>query len=64
MGGYFFFPGLCLFGRLLLFVFDKIPKTLLIWGATTIRQERVTFYHTNIDDNTLKRGTCLEVNEK
>ena len=31
--GYFFrvFHGLLLFGRLLLFVFDKIPKAMLIW---------------------------------
>ena len=36
-----FFTGLCLFGRLLLFVFDKIPKAMLIWVATIIRQVRV-----------------------
>ena len=41
--GYFFrvFQGLPLFGRLLLFVFDKVPRAMLIWGATTIRQVRV-----------------------
>ena len=41
--GYVFriFHGLLLFGRLLLFVFDKIPRAMLIWGATTIRQVRV-----------------------
>ena len=41
--GYFFrvFHGLLLFGRLLLFVFDKIPRAMLIWGATTIWQVRV-----------------------
>ena len=32
--GYFFM----VFDGLLLFVFDKIPKAMLIWGATTIRQ--------------------------
>ena len=42
--GYVFkiFYGLLLFGRLLLFVFDKIPRAMLIWGATTIQQVRVT----------------------
>ena len=41
--GYVFriFHGLLLFGRLLLFVFDKIPSAMLIWGATTIWQVRV-----------------------
>ena len=40
--GYFFraFHGLLLFGRLLLFVFDKIRRAMLIWEATTIRQVR------------------------
>ena len=43
--GYVFriFHGLLLFGRLLLFVFDKIPRAMLIWGATTILQVRVSF---------------------
>ena len=38
--GYIFriLHGLLLFGRLLLFVFDKIPRAMLIWGATTIWQ--------------------------
>ena len=41
--GLFFevFHGLLLFGRLLLFIFDKIPRAMLIWGATTIWQVRV-----------------------
>ena len=41
--GYVFriFHGLLLFGRLLLFVYDKIPRDMFIWGATTIRQVRV-----------------------
>ena len=41
-----FFP-MGLLGRLLLFVFDKIPKAMLIWGATIIiRQVRVTLFET------------------
>ena len=41
--GLFFevFHGLLLFGRLLIFIFDKIPRAMLIWGATTIWQVRV-----------------------
>ena len=41
--GYSFrvFQGLPLFGRLLLFVYDKIPRAMFILGATTIRQVRV-----------------------
>ena len=50
IGGYFFrvFHGLLLFGRLLLFVFDKIPRALLIWGATIIWQVRVEPYITKV----------------
>ena len=42
--GYFFevFHGLLIFWRLLLFIFDKIPRAMLIWGATTIWQVRVS----------------------
>ena len=29
------------FGRLLLFILDKIPRAMLIWGATIIWQVRV-----------------------
>ena len=41
--GLFFwgFYGPLLFGRLLLFIFDKIPRAMLIWEATTIWQVRV-----------------------
>ena len=41
--GYFFevFHGLLLFGRLLLFIFDRIPRAILILGANTIWQVRV-----------------------
>ena len=43
---YFFevFHGLLLFGRLLLFIFDKIPRAMLMWGAITIWQVRVDFF--------------------
>ena len=35
------FPGLRLFGGLLLLILEKVPKAMFIWGATTIWQVRV-----------------------
>ena len=36
------FPGLRLFGGLRLLSFEIVPKATVIWGATTIRQLRVS----------------------
>ena len=57
--GYVFriFRGLLLFGRLLLFVFDKIPRAMLIWGATTIGQVGVPK-----TENLSKSVLFLEIN--
>ena len=51
------FHGLLLFGRLLLFVFDKIPRAMLIWGATTIGQVGVPK-----TENLSKSVLFLEIN--
>ena len=43
--GYIFrvFQGLPLFGRLLLFVFDKVPRAMLIWGGYYYSAGKSTF---------------------
>ena len=55
---------LLLFGRLLLFIFDKIPRAVHIWGATTIWQVRVNRFIHFLKEMTRKLGFTIQLEEE